>query len=194
YMSPEQLKGEPLDRRADVFALGVVLFEALTGRRLFWRDTDFLIFKAINEDPIPLVRDYRFDCPLGLAEIVARAIDRDREKRFPTVRAFGEAVAEAVPPLGNPAIADAVNEILADEIMERRVLVQKAIAQASGDITGPVSLMDAATQPKAITVDVEARRRRWVPVAAVVAALGILVVGIAIGVSRSRNEPKEQPM
>jgi serine/threonine-protein kinase len=192
YMSPEQLKGEALDRRADVFALGVVLFEALTGRRLFWRDTDFLIFKAINEDPIPLVRDYRVDCPLALAEIVARAIDRDRENRYPTVRAMGEAVAEVVQPLGNPAIAEAINEILADEIMERRLLVQKAIANASGDVTGPFSLVEAPTMAAPMAAPGEPRRSRWMAVALVLSAAAILAAGIVIGV-RSVGNVEPQP-
>jgi len=189
YMSPEQLKGEAIDRRADVFALGVVLFEALTGRRLFWRDTDFLIFKAINEDPIPLVRDYRADCPLALAEIVAHALDRDRERRFPTARAFAEAIADAAPPLGNPAIAEAVSEILSDEIMERRLLVQKAITQASGEVPGATPLADAATLVPARS-SIEPPRSRWRVLVAFVAAAGILAAGIAIGLERSSGSPE----
>src|SRR5262249_28090861 len=50
YMSPEQIRAEPLDARADVFALGVVAWEALTGERLFDRETDFLVWKAIGEE------------------------------------------------------------------------------------------------------------------------------------------------
>jgi serine/threonine-protein kinase len=199
YMSPEQLKGEALDRRADVFALGTVLFECLTGRRLFWRDTDFLIFKAINEDPIPAVKDYRPDISPVLGEIVAKAIHRDREKRYPTVRAFGEAVAEAVAPLGgplgNPAIAEAVNEILADEIMERRVLVQKAIAQASGDLSGPVSasLAEAPTMaamPGAMELETT-HRRGWL-IAGLIVTMCIGAVAGAL-LWRSRLSPEDAP-
>ena len=198
YMSPEQLKGEPLDRRADVFALGTVLFECLTGRRLFWRDTDFLIFKAINEDPIPAVQDFRPECPPMLGEIVAKAISRDREKRYPTARAFGEAVAEAVAllggPMGNPAIAEAVNEILSDEIMERRLLVQKAIAQTSGDVTGPVRMVEAPTVPD-IPIAVgagETHRRGWL-IAGVIVAMCIGAVAAAI-LWRRGLEPAVTPV
>jgi serine/threonine protein kinase len=53
YMSPEQASAEEVDHRADVFALGVVLWEALTGRRLFRRETELATMRAIVDDPIP---------------------------------------------------------------------------------------------------------------------------------------------
>ena len=201
YMSPEQLKGETIDRRADVFALGTVLFESLTGRRLFWRDTDFLIFKAINEDPVPVVKDYRPDISPVLGEIVAKAIDRDREKRYPTVRAFGEALAEAVAPLGgpmgNPAIAEAVNDILSDEIMERRLLVQKAIASATGaENTGRIQRIDADTVAgMPVSLVAEAPRRRGWMIASLIVTMCIgAVAGALLWRSQLRPEPAVLPM
>ncbi|MBA3542512.1 MAG: serine/threonine protein kinase, partial [Deltaproteobacteria bacterium] len=61
YMSPEQILGKPLDRRSDIFALAVVMYEMLAIRRLFHRDSDFLTFKAITEEPIPDIRERRPD-------------------------------------------------------------------------------------------------------------------------------------
>jgi serine/threonine-protein kinase len=133
YMPPEQLKGEVLDRRVDVFALGVVMFEALTGKRLFWRETDFLIFRAITEEPIPRVRDYRPDVPPGLDAAVARALTRSRDERFPTARAFGEAITQALAaqsgPLPQPNVGAELRGLFTDEIDAHRRLVARALGE-----------------------------------------------------------------
>lgn len=59
YMAPEQCRGEEIDARADVFALGVCLFEALTGRPLYHRGTEFETLKAVMDDPVPSVRSFK---------------------------------------------------------------------------------------------------------------------------------------
>ena len=81
YMAPEQVFGEAVDARADVWAVGVVLFEMLTGRRPFaGRDTTELL-RAILEDPAPDVRTLRPDVPPALARTVARALAKSPEQR-----------------------------------------------------------------------------------------------------------------
>lgn len=100
YMSPEQLRGETVDRRADIWALGTVLWETLAQRHLFKRETEFLTFQAITSDPIPDICEIRPDVPPLVGDAIARAISRDREARYTTARALGEALAQAVGPLG----------------------------------------------------------------------------------------------
>jgi serine/threonine protein kinase len=73
YMSPEQILGKPLDRRSDIFALAVVMYEMLAIKRLFHRDSDFLTFKAITEEAIPDIRDRRPDLPPGMRAALARS-------------------------------------------------------------------------------------------------------------------------
>src|SRR5262245_27133495 len=96
YMAPEQLRGTSIDRRADVFALGVVIYEMLALRRLFQRKTDYLTFRAVMEQPIPDVRRYRPDLPDALAEVVTRTLDREPDGRFTTARLLGSAVLDAI--------------------------------------------------------------------------------------------------
>src|ERR1043165_5821235 len=102
YMAPEQLRGATVDRRADVFALGVVLYEMLALRRLFQRKTDYLTFRAVMEQPIIDVRRYRPDCPDPLAAALALALDRDPDCRFATAHALATAVVDAIRAVQRP--------------------------------------------------------------------------------------------
>jgi len=83
YMAPEQCKGEPLDRRCDVFALGIMLFELATMTRLYEAESEHGIIEALaSEAPRPSAR--RPELPAALDAIVARALARRREDRYPT--------------------------------------------------------------------------------------------------------------
>jgi serine/threonine-protein kinase len=84
YMSPEQLRGRGLDRRSDLFSVGVVLWELLTGVRLFARDSDAATLYAVIDDPIPPVRTHRPDVPDELVAIVERALAREPADRWAT--------------------------------------------------------------------------------------------------------------
>jgi serine/threonine protein kinase len=130
YMAPEQLRGERVDRRTDVFAMGIVLWELISQRHLFRRETDFLTFEAITSQPIPDVCDGRPEVPRALGAAIAKALSRDREARFPTTRALGEALGAAVGRIGGPLPSSAIgNEILAafgDRLGEQRALIRIA--------------------------------------------------------------------
>ena len=131
YMAPEQLRGAEVDRRADVFALGVVVYEMLALRRLFQRKTDYLTFRAVLEQPIMDVRRYRPSCPDALAAALIRALDRDPASRFDTARQFGTAVVDAVASVQRPwtqgEIGDFVRANFAAEIAERSEQIAAAV-------------------------------------------------------------------
>ncbi|HEX8437763.1 serine/threonine-protein kinase, partial [Archangium sp.] len=82
YMSPEQIRAEPLDARSDVFALGIVLHEILVGRRLFKRDNELAILQDILDGEVRPPSELRPDVPPELDEIVAKALQKDRKKRY----------------------------------------------------------------------------------------------------------------
>lgn len=92
YMSPEQLKGDALDRRADIWAMGVVLWEFLTGRRLFQRASDVRAAIAVLSDPIALPSELNPMVPKNLDAVVMRALARDRDRRYATAREFAQAL------------------------------------------------------------------------------------------------------
>jgi serine/threonine-protein kinase len=82
YMSPEQVQGEPADQRSDIYALGIILFEMLTGRVPFGGDTPFSIaFKHKAETP-PDPREFNARVPEALSRLVLRCLEKDRDKRF----------------------------------------------------------------------------------------------------------------
>ena len=130
YMAPEQLRGEKVDRRADVWALGTVLWESLAQRHLFKRDTEFLTFQAITAEPIPHICELRPDVPPLAGDAIARAVSRERDERFPTARAFGEALAQAVAPLGGlftaAQIADVVERSFDGVLAEQQQMIDHA--------------------------------------------------------------------
>jgi serine/threonine-protein kinase len=126
YMAPEQLRGERVDRRTDVFALGIVMWETLMGRYLFRRDTEFLTFQAITSEPIEDVSVARPEVPPALAAVIGMALERDRDRRFPTARALGEAIAAAIPTLSVPAISDEVARAFPVELGAQAALIRVA--------------------------------------------------------------------
>jgi serine/threonine protein kinase len=90
YMAPEQILGEPLDRRADVFGLGVLLFELTTRTRLYSARPDAGAMKQILEGFVPDPAERRPGYPAELTTIVRRALARDRDARYPSARAFAD--------------------------------------------------------------------------------------------------------
>ena len=131
YMAPEQLRGGSVDRRADTFALGIVLYEMLALRRLFQRKTDYLTFRAVMEQPIPDVRQYRPDVPAPLAEMLAKALDRDPTQRFQTARQLGTAALDVLSTLKRPwsqgEISDFVRATFSAELGKRHQQVASAV-------------------------------------------------------------------
>ena len=105
YMSPEQARGRQVDRRSDVFALGAVAWELVTGDRLFQREGEVPTLHAVTEDPIPPPRTGRPDLPDDLEAVILRALDRNPAERWPTARAMQRALEEAARAYGAVATA-----------------------------------------------------------------------------------------
>ncbi|MCY1014920.1 serine/threonine-protein kinase [Pyxidicoccus sp. MSG2] len=96
YMSPEQARGEAVDARTDIFALGVVLWEMLTGGRLFDGDSEVAVLRAVQQSAIPPPARLNPDVPEDLDAVIVRALDREPAARFQTAGELERALAQCV--------------------------------------------------------------------------------------------------
>jgi hypothetical protein len=122
-------------------------YEMFALRRLFQRKTDYLTFHAVLEQPIADPRRYRPDAPGPLVDVIMKALSRDQAERFPTVRAMGTALADAISPSrpwAHEQIGELVQTLFADEIRQRQAAVAQAIEQNGAAADGPPIASNAA--------------------------------------------------
>lgn len=124
YMSPEQLAGDPLDRRADVYAAGVVLWETLTGERLFeGRGGEGLSILRLAQAGVEPPSTRRPGLPKAAEEITLRALSRDPADRFPTARAMALALEATGLPASTSEVGAWVTLIAGDALAQRAALI-----------------------------------------------------------------------
>nr|WP_043430034.1 serine/threonine protein kinase [Cystobacter fuscus] len=112
YMPSEQIRARELDRRVDVYALGVVLYELLTGQRPFISDTDAGLMQAIlYEQPIPAAR-LRPDLPQPLRRILGKALAREREQRYPDCHDLQADLESFIVSAGKPVTTQQVAQLI----------------------------------------------------------------------------------
>jgi serine/threonine protein kinase len=119
YMAPEQLRGEPLDRRADVFAVGVLAWEAFAGQQLFKRPANYLTLTAVVEDPVPSLSASVGAIGSRLDAVLAPALTKTVSDRYPTSQALAEALLELADELdwdtSPDSLASALRELFSEE-------------------------------------------------------------------------------
>ncbi len=130
YMSPEQLRGQDLDPRSDVFSVAIVIMELLTGQRLFRRATRLETFEAVTKAPIPRADAINLNVPRPIADALELGLSRDRDARFSSTRAFATALAKAAEGSGGawtaPQIAECSESVFAEELNARRAWLDAA--------------------------------------------------------------------
>ncbi|MBL9039567.1 MAG: protein kinase [Archangium sp.] len=82
YMSPEQVRGLPIDRRSDIFAVGVILYEMLTGEKLFVGESDFSTLEKVRNAEVPALRQFNPTVPPALEKVVHKALAREVSDRY----------------------------------------------------------------------------------------------------------------
>lgn len=213
YMSPEQAEGRPIDRRSDVFALGIVLFELTTGERLFRGEGPAHTLTLVTSGRIPDPREVRPDYPARLAAITRRALERDPDRRFPTAQALQQALerylVEERTLVSQSSVAMLVRRVLGSRVDMLRQSVREALVVQDGALrAGLVSESNAAigtftgelprtayrqsaysSTPRPQSYEPEAPRAGWGPLVAALGGIAAATSSIVWVTSQRSPEP-----
>ena len=136
YMSPEQARAESLDRRSDVFALGIVLFELVTGERLFRGENAAHSLELVKRSKIPDPRELNPRLSPQLAEVVQKSLARDLGRRFQTAREMSEALerylVEDRVMVSYASVGQLVRRVLGSRIEAQRQSLREALTASDG--------------------------------------------------------------
>ena len=141
-MAPEQLQGKGVDRRTDIFAAGIVLWEALTGRRLFDAEDAAEMLRMIVSEEIPPPSAVVPSISRCVDDIVMRALSRDVSTRYQTAREFAIALEEAVPLASPREVGEWVELVAGDTLLHRE--------QAVAEIEAVSSVSDVSFEPRSL--------------------------------------------
>jgi serine/threonine protein kinase len=163
YMSPEQCLGQGLDKRSDVFALGIVLFELCTARRLFKRGSTYETYTAITKADVPSPRKLNPQVHEAVEAVILRSLALKRDDRYATADAMQDALEEAMRKAGLRGsatdLARFMNETFAAEEAEQRRLISQAqkgeLGVAEAVQVSPVAAAAAAEAASNYAVDNE---------------------------------------
>ncbi len=184
YMAPEQVRGRPLDRRTDVYAASVVLWEALTGQRLFTGDSPLAVMTQVLEKPIVPARQLRPGVPESVDAIVRRGLSRQPSERFATAEDMAMALEGAVGVLSSRELGAWVERVDPETL--------KADADRLLEVE---STLPEVLPPEAGSAPVAPRSRRPWLVAAGAVGLGLaaLVSWYSTRFASASNEPPAAP-
>jgi eukaryotic-like serine/threonine-protein kinase len=184
YMSPEQMKSaRDVDARSDIWAIGVILFELLSGTTPFQGETITELVVSVTQGRIPSVRDLRPEVPVGLAEVIARCLERERDDRYPDVGKLAQALVAFGPPRSDMTL-ERISRILGAtgrpppaEPAGEAVTREKSAAQATA-----VNFANSHASPRS--------PRRW-PVVVVVAGMAAGIVAVLVWRGANRALPAD---
>ncbi len=143
YMSPEQVKGEQLDGRTDLFAAAVMLHELITGQRLFTAPTDAAMMMKIVEAEVTRPRALNPKIPEALEAVVLKALSKKREDRYATGKELARAIEQASPMFEEEVLAQIMSELFDDKIQTTRALLELANSDDTGGMTKAVEQLAA---------------------------------------------------
>jgi serine/threonine-protein kinase len=202
YMAPEQLRGDPVTRRSDIYAASVVLWETLVGQRLFRGDDEAsTVTRVLMGEVKPPGECLRKDRDAADAQMIARldavvmrGLDRDPARRFESARAMASALEACVPPASAATVSAWLERVAGPTLALRAARIAEIESSAASETTLPLELPAQPTQASSISVASSAastpsgkRRLAWIALA-VLGALGTSAVA-AIEWAGPRTHP-----
>jgi serine/threonine protein kinase len=203
YMAPEQVLGESLDRRTDIFALGIVLFELATHQRLFKRASDYLTARAILEEAIPRADEVDPAIPPRVADVIAKALARSAADRHATAAELANALVVAMNEYGGLAPQATIAQIVTstDELSAQRTRQAKVVGDARTRATdvatdvGPTRPMrpyqtDTESVPPPPPIDTKAK---WIALGGIGAVVVLCVSLLVVAMTGDENADGSAP-
>jgi ligand-binding sensor domain-containing protein len=164
YMAPEQGMAEPVDHRCDIYALGVVLYELVTGRVPYEAETPLAVMLKHINDPLPLPRQLRPGLPEAVERVILKAMAKSPDDRFQSAREMIE------------ALRTAVAEVPAARTQQETVAATQKATVRAPSVRRPPTRPAAAAPPRAEPAAPPRRAFPWLPVAGAVLALAVVLV------------------
>jgi serine/threonine-protein kinase len=198
YMAPEQIQGQPVDGRTDVYALGCILYECLTGNVPFDRNSDAAVMWAHLKDDPPTIGDRSLGAPPGIDNVITRAMSKSPDDRWPTCMALVTALRAELGARGGERQSSAATTVAATA-PRRRDVVATGIDGPPPEPDAPegVRRVPPAMEPEIVLASQEpegaprGRSWKWLALAGpVVLALGLLGVYLVMRAGQASREPE----
>lgn len=183
YMSPEQLQSHDVDHRSDLFALGVVVFELLSGERLYREEELLVVAQKIIDAPIPDVGEYRTDIPPPLAELMFELLSKKRELRPASAQEVAQRAEQILATLsadeGPLPVSDWMAPRFARAQADRRTRIESELSRVTGIILAAPRTRGRLARGRRV-------RKVWFAV-----ALVGLVSALSVAIWWSVNQPSQ---
>jgi eukaryotic-like serine/threonine-protein kinase len=155
YIAPEQLTGQPVDRRADVFGAAAVLWETLTGFMLFQADNATVLVQRVLDEPIKPPSVHRPDLPPALDAVVMRGLERDRDQRYASAREMALELERRVGIATQSEVSDWLQHLAAEELNARAHKLRKLQERGGVPLRGPALHKDPARSTRPIATEID---------------------------------------
>jgi serine/threonine-protein kinase len=142
YLSPEAARGEEVDNRADIFAVGILLYEMLTGKRLFYGETDYQTVELVRNAKIPPLKAQNPQVEPELEDVVRKALARRADDRYPSATDLQDALAHYAYSRGLKVISRDIADLVRQCLDDRRA--------GSGEAKKPGSIIDTLLQDEIV--------------------------------------------